>query len=59
MRKSHVSVGVLLLVSAVLAVGCAKSPQQEVDAAKAALTAAEQAEAPKYAAEAWDRPSRA
>ena len=55
MRKSHVFVGVLLLISAVLAVGCAKPPQQEIDAAKAALTAAEQAEAPKYAAEAWDK----
>jgi hypothetical protein len=55
MRKSHVFVGVLLLVSAVLAVGCAKPPQLEIDATKAALTAAEQAEAPKYAAEAWDK----
>jgi hypothetical protein len=55
MRKSHVFVGVLLLISAVLAVGCAKPPQQDIDTAKAALTAAEQAEAPKYAAEAWDK----
>ena len=55
MRKSHVFVGTLLLVSAVLAVGCAKPPQQEIDSVKAALTAAEQAEAPKYAAEAWDK----
>ena len=39
MRKSHVFVGVLLLISAVLAVGCAKPPQQEIDAAKAALNA--------------------
>ena len=55
MRKSQVLVVGLLLVAAVLAVGCAKPPQQEIDAAKAALTAAEQAEAPKYAAEAWDK----
>ena len=55
MRKSQVVVGVLLLFAAVLAVGCAKPPQQEIDAAKAALTAAEQSEAPKYAAEAWDK----
>src|SRR3972149_1517983 len=55
MRKSQVFVGVLLLVTAVLAVGCAKPPQQEIDAVKAALTAAEQGEAPKYAAEAWDK----
>ena len=55
MRKSQVFVGVLLLIAAVLAVGCAKPPQQEIDAVKAALTAAEQGEAPKYAAEAWDK----
>ncbi len=55
MRKSQVLVVGLLLVAAVLAVGCAKPPQMEIDAAKAALTAAEQAEAPKYAAEAWDK----
>ncbi len=59
MRKGQVLVGVLLLVSAVLAVGCAKPPQQEIDAAKAALTAAEQAEAPKYAADAWDKAQQA
>jgi hypothetical protein len=59
MRKSQVFVGVLLLVAAVLAVGCAKPPQQEIDAVKAALTAAEQAEAPKYAAEAWDKAQQA
>ena len=55
MRKNQVFVGVLLLVVAVLAVGCAKPPQQEIDGAKAALAAAEQSEAPKYAADAWDK----
>jgi hypothetical protein len=59
MRKSQVLVGALLLVSAVLAVGCAKPPQQEIDAAKAAMTAAEQAEAPKYAADSWDKAQQA
>jgi hypothetical protein len=59
MRKSQVFVGVLLLVAAVLAVGCAKPPQLEIDGVKAALTAAEQAEAPKYAAEAWDKAQQA
>jgi hypothetical protein len=59
MRKSQVFVGVLLLVAAVLAVGCAKPPQQEIDAVKAALTAAEQSEAPKYAAESWDKAQQA
>jgi len=59
MRKNQVFVGAVLLVAAVLAVGCAKPPQQEIDAAKAALTAAEQAEAPKYAADAWDKSQQA
>ena len=54
MRKNLI-VGLMLLVVAVLAVGCAKPPQQDIDGAKAALAAAEQAEAPKYAAEAWDK----
>jgi len=59
MRKSQVFVGVMLLVVAVLAVGCAKPPQQEIDVTKAALAAAEQAEAPKYAPEAWDKAQQA
>ena len=45
--------GVAALVL-VVAAGCAKPPQQEIDALKAAMTAAEQAEAPKYAADAWN-----
>ena len=59
MRKSQGLVVGLLLVAAVLAVGCAKPPQMEIDAVKAAMTAAEQAEAPKYAAEAWDKAQQA
>jgi hypothetical protein len=59
MRRNQVFVCALLLVTAVLAVGCAKPPQQEIDGAKAALTAAEQAEAPKYAADAWDKAQQA
>jgi hypothetical protein len=57
--RRNLFVGVMLLVVAVLAVGCAKPPQQEIDAAKAALAAAEQSEAPKYAAEAWDKVQQA
>ncbi|HPW54565.1 MAG: hypothetical protein KA072_08720 [Thermoanaerobaculaceae bacterium] len=53
--RRNLFVGVMLLVVAVVAVGCAKPPQQEIDAAKAALVAAEQAEAPKYATGEWDR----
>jgi len=59
MRKSQVLVAMVLLVAAVAIVGCAKPPQQEIDGAKAALTAAEQAEAPKYAADAWDKAQQA
>jgi chromosome segregation ATPase len=58
MRK-NVLVGLLVLVVAILAVGCAKPPQQELDAMKAAMQAAEQAEAPKYAAAEWDKAQQA
>ena len=58
MRK-NVVVGLMLVVVAVLAVGCAKPPQMEIDAVKAALAGAEQSEAPKYAAEAWDKAQQA
>jgi hypothetical protein len=59
MRRNQVIVGVLLLAAATVLVGCAKPPQQEIDAAKASLAAAEQAEAPKYAAESWDKAQQA
>ena len=58
MRKNLV-VGVMLLVVAVIAVGCAKPPQQEIDAAKAALQAASDSEAPKYAGSEWDKANQA
>jgi chromosome segregation ATPase len=58
MRK-NVLVGLLVLVVAILAVGCAKPPQQELDAMKAAMQAAEQAEAPKYAPAEWDKAQQA
>lgn len=58
MRKNML-VGVVLLAVAIVAVGCAKPPQQEIDAAKAALDAASQAEAPKYAVGAWDAAQQA
>ncbi|HNX51552.1 MAG TPA: hypothetical protein PKL08_15390, partial [Thermoanaerobaculaceae bacterium] len=57
--RRNLFVGVMVLVVAVLAVGCAKPPQQEIDAAKAALAAVEQAEAPKYAAGEWDKAQQA
>jgi chromosome segregation ATPase len=59
MRKNHVYVGLALLVVTVLAVGCAKPPQAEIDGLKAAMAAAEQAEAGKYAADALDAANQA
>jgi len=53
MRNRKLALGVAAL-SLALAVGCAKPPQQDIDGLKAAMTAAEQAEAPKYAADAWN-----
>ncbi len=43
----------------VLAVGCAQPPQQEMDAAKAALAEAESAEADKYASAEWSTAQQA
>lgn len=58
MRKNLLA-GVMLLTVALVAVGCAKPPQQEIDAAKAALDGAAQAEAAKYAVGAWDAAQQA
>jgi len=59
MRNSKLAlVGVAALTLAVAA-GCAKPPQQEIDALTASMTAAEQAEAPKYAADAWSAAQQA
>lgn len=55
MNKNKFVIGSVVLTMTVLAVGCAKPPQQELDAAKAAVAAAEQAEASKYAPDAWDK----
>ena len=46
-------------LSLTLAAGCAKPPQVEIDTVKANLSAAEQAEAPKYAADAWNAAQQA
>lgn len=59
MRRNTFLVGMMVLVLAALTVACAKPPQQELDGAKAAMAAAEQAEAPKYAADAWDKAQQA
>jgi hypothetical protein len=49
MTRKTTLFGVALLATALLAVGCAKPPQQELDAAKAALSDAEAAQAQSYA----------
>jgi len=53
MKNRKLAVLGVAALTLVVAAGCAKPPQQEIDALKAAMTAAEQAEAPKYAADAW------
>ena len=59
MRRNKVVVGLAVVGLMFLAVGCAKPPQQELDGVKAGMSAAESAEAPKYAADAWDRAQQA
>lgn len=51
MRKSWIAIATVLTIGFVLT-GCAKPPQPEIDAAKAALAQAVQAEAGKYASDA-------
>jgi hypothetical protein len=53
MRNRKLAVLGIAALAMTLATGCAKPPQQEIDGLKAAMSAAEQAEAPKYAADAW------
>ena len=52
MRRNKLVVGALVMSIALVAAGCAKPPQQEVDALKANIAGAE-AEATKYASDAW------
>lgn len=59
MRHNQLQVGALLVIVAMAAAGCASPPEQELDAAKAALANAQQAEAQTYAPEAWDRAQQA
>jgi len=53
MRNTKLAVLGVVVLTMTLATGCAKPPQQEIDGLNAALTAAEEAEAPKYAPDAW------
>ena len=52
MRNKNLMMGALVLSVALVATGCAKPPQTELDAAKASMDAAS-AEAQKYAADSW------
>ena len=52
MRRNKMFMGALVMSIALVAAGCAKPPQQEVDALKANIASAE-AEATKYASDAW------
>jgi chromosome segregation ATPase len=54
MRNHKLAVLAVAVLTLTVAAGCAKPPQQEIDALKASMTSAEQAEAPKYAADAWN-----
>ena len=59
MRNQKLAVLAVTAFTLAVAAGCAKPPQQEIDALKASMTAAEQAEAPKYAADAWSSAQQA
>jgi hypothetical protein len=59
MRKQKWMLWGVTALTLTLVAGCAKPPQQEIDALKAAMTAAEQAEAPKYASQEWGNAQRA
>jgi hypothetical protein len=59
MRNQKLAVLAVTALTLAVAAGCAKPPQQEIDALKAAMTSAEQAEAPKYAADAWNSAQQA
>ncbi len=59
MRNKKLALLGVAALSLTLATGCAKPPQVEIDTVKASLSAAEQAEAPKYAADAWNAAQQA
>ena len=59
MRNNKLALLGVAALTLTLASGCAKPPQQEIDALKSAMTAAEQAEAPKYAADSWNAAQQA
>ncbi len=59
MRNKKLALLAVAALTLTMATGCAKPPQVEIDALKAAMSAAEQAEAPKYAADAWNAAQQA
>jgi hypothetical protein len=59
MRNSKLALLAIAALTLGVAAGCAKPPQQEIDGLNASMTAAEQAEAQKYAADAWSSAQQA
>jgi len=59
MRNMKLAVLGVGLMTMTLATGCAKPPQQEIDGLSAALAAAEESEAPQYAADSWSKAQEA
>ncbi len=59
MHTKTVSKTLALFALVLLVSGCAQPPQQEMDAAKSALSGAESAQAAKYAATEWDAAQQA
>jgi hypothetical protein len=59
MRNHKLALLGVAALTLTVAAGCAKPPQQEIDGMNAAITEAQNAEAPKYAAEAWNAAQQA
>jgi chromosome segregation ATPase len=59
MNGQRVLVGLTVALAVVGLSACAKAPQEAIDQVQAAIAAAEQAEAPTYAPEAWETAQQA
>jgi uncharacterized protein YhaN len=59
MNGQRVLVGLTVVLAVVGLSACAKAPQEAIDQVQAAIAAAEQAEAPTYAPEAWETAQQA
>ncbi|HKI86103.1 MAG TPA: DUF4398 domain-containing protein [Thermoanaerobaculia bacterium] len=59
MRNRMQWLALAVLGLSLLAVGCAQPPKDQMDSAKQAMSAAQQAGAPEYAPDAWDKAQKA